>query len=96
MSYIVVKSRAYKRRVNFLLGTVYCVQWSPDGELLASASADTTAKVTNLKTRTVLHSVATVDKSITYFPNILVIIFVQRKQAQYALFEKIQELLIYF
>ena len=42
---------------------VHCVRWSPTGDMIASSSLDTTAKLTDLRTEKVLYSGATPDGS---------------------------------
>ena len=43
--------------------SIFCVRWSPNGDMLASASADKTAKVVDFKTGKVIFSGTTPDSS---------------------------------
>ena len=49
--------------VFFSLGQINCVRWSPNGDMIASASSDNKAALLDFKTGKVLYTGETSDKS---------------------------------
>ncbi len=49
-----------------ILDYINCVRWNPSGDMIASASADQTAKLLDFKTGKVLHTGTTSDGGKAY------------------------------
>lgn len=46
-----------------ILGSISCVRWNPNGDMLATACYDRTAKLLDFRTGKTLHTVKTSDDS---------------------------------
>ncbi len=49
--------------IDFIIDYISCVRWNPNGDMLASASDDGTAKLIDFNTGKVIHTGNTVDGS---------------------------------
>ena len=52
--------------ISYFLALIPCVRWNPSGNMLASASFDTTASVVDFKTGKTLYTGKTSDESSTF------------------------------